>query len=75
MGGQYLSGSEPLVVFATGDCQENMKVEVIWRSGRQSTIREVRSNHIYEIDESLAEIIEKSVNTSMITLPQNYIKT
>ncbi len=54
-GGQYLSGSDPLVVFSAKNHQEKMQIEVIWRSGKRSLINEVTGNQIYEIDESSSE--------------------
>lgn len=55
-GGQYLSSSDPLVVFAASETQnKNMKLEIIWRSGKRSIIDSVKSNRIYEIDESFSE--------------------
>ena len=49
-GGQYLSHSEPIRVFAAGAAA--MSLEVRWRSGRISRIAEVRSGRLYEIDEA-----------------------
>jgi enediyne biosynthesis protein E4 len=50
-GGIYLSGSDPLRVFAAGK-SENMTLEVTWRSSRKSVVRDVKPNRIYEIDEA-----------------------
>ena len=50
-GGLYLSGSDPERVFAAGQSQ-NMTIEVTWRNGKQSVIRDVKPNRIYEIDET-----------------------
>ena len=49
-GGQYLSGSDPMRVFAAGK-STNMTLAVIWRSGKTSTIHDVKPNRLYEIDE------------------------
>ena len=54
-GGLYLSSSEPLVVFAAAKNNEPMILKVIWRNGKQSIIDTVKSNRIYEIDESFSE--------------------
>ena len=48
-GGQYLSSSQSLRVFAAG--KGEMQLEVRWRSGRRSVIAGVLANRIYEIDE------------------------
>ncbi|HUS37253.1 MAG TPA: FG-GAP-like repeat-containing protein [Verrucomicrobiae bacterium] len=53
-GGRYESGSEPMIAFAGGSGAA-MKVEVNWRSGKQSVIENVASNRIYEIAEDQAQ--------------------
>ena len=50
-GGMYLSGSDPERVFAAGQSQ-SMTLEVTWRNGKQSVVRDVKPNRIYEIDEA-----------------------
>ncbi len=50
-GGRYLSGDDPMRVFAAGNLTNEMRIEVIWRNGRSSTINGVRANRLYEIDE------------------------
>jgi hypothetical protein len=50
-GGMYLSGSDPERVFAAGRSQ-SMTIEVTWRNGRQSMVRDVKPDRIYEIDEA-----------------------
>ena len=50
-GGYYLSGSDAELVFATGR-DSLVTIEVRWRSGRVSTLRNVARNRVYEIDES-----------------------
>ena len=50
-GGRYLSGFEPLLVFAAGKSSEQMFIEIRWRSGKQSFVRDVRSNQKYEVQE------------------------
>ncbi len=54
-GGHYLSGSDPLIVFAATSNATERRIEVIWRSGKRSLIRNVSINCIYEIDETTAE--------------------
>lgn len=48
-GGQYLSCSEPMRVFAAG--KGTMQLEIQWRSGRRSVIPNVEANRIYEVEE------------------------
>jgi hypothetical protein len=55
-GGRYLSSDEPMRVFAAGTLTNRLRIEVAWRSGRQSVIRDVLPNRVYEIDEASAEI-------------------
>jgi hypothetical protein len=57
-GGYYASGSDPLYVFAGGKKDDDLAIEVTWRNGRRSLIHGVKSNRIYEIDESGASSSE-----------------
>lgn len=50
VGGDYLSSSEPLTVFAATD-QANHSLTAEWPGGSQSQIEGLKSNRIYEIDE------------------------
>ncbi|UCD23544.1 MAG: CRTAC1 family protein, partial [Gemmatimonadota bacterium] len=50
-GGMYVSGSDPVYTFATGEA-EHVTIIVDWRSGLKSVIQEALPNRIYEIDES-----------------------
>jgi len=59
-GGRYLSGSEPLLVFAAGNATQAMTPEVTWRSGRNSDVTHVAPNRIYELDEPSAAQSPKS---------------
>jgi hypothetical protein len=56
-GGRYLSGSEPMLVFAAGHAKQGMSIEVNWRSGKRSVIRDVAPNRIYEVDETAANTV------------------
>ncbi len=55
-GGQYLSGSDPMRVFAAG--KGPMSLEVTWRSGRRTVVEGVMANHLYEVDEALVASVE-----------------
>lgn len=49
-GGRYLSADEAQRVFAARSAnQEDLVIEVTWRDGTQTTIKQVRANRIYEI--------------------------
>ncbi len=51
-GGRYLSGSDPMLVFAAGRSPDGMTLEVTWRDGKHSSVSEVKPNRIYEVDET-----------------------
>ena len=51
-GGSYLSGHQPMRVFAAGSLTNEMNIEVTWRSGRRSVVSSVKGNRSYEIDEA-----------------------
>src|SRR6185503_219255 len=53
-GGRYLSSDDPMRTFAAGNSTDGLTLEVKWRSGRKSTVPNVRPNRIYEIDEARA---------------------
>jgi hypothetical protein len=52
-GGRYLSGDQAMRVFAADpDSSKPMRLEVKWRNGTESTLPNIRPNHIYEVDEA-----------------------
>ena len=53
-GGRYLSGDDPLRVFAVVPPGRH-RLEVLWRSGAQSVLEEVRANWLYEFHEPEAK--------------------
>ncbi len=50
-GGRYLSGCDPLLVFAAGTMDAAMTLEVHWRSGRFRRIKGIQATRRYEINE------------------------
>ncbi len=50
-GGRYMSSDDTLRTFAAGKT-EALSLEVTWRSGAVSAIRDARPNRVYEIDEA-----------------------
>ncbi len=50
-GGRYLSGDDPMRVFAAGPATNRLRLEVTWRSGRRSVVDPVQPNCLYELDE------------------------
>jgi len=59
-GGHYLSGSDPVRVFAAGQAT-NLTIEVTWRNGKRRLVQQAKPNCIYEIDEEGPEAISPSL--------------
>jgi hypothetical protein len=53
-GGRYLSGADPLRVFAAGGATNTIKIDVSWRSGKRTIIDGAQPNCLYEISETHA---------------------
>ncbi len=53
-GGRYLSGDDPVRVFAATGAK-TFGIEVTWRSGRRSVIADVIPNSLVEVDEASAQ--------------------
>ena len=53
-GGRYLSADDPVRIFAAGHTTNKLTIEVAWRNGTHSVLRNVEANHIYEVNESSA---------------------
>jgi hypothetical protein len=53
-GGRYLSGDDPMRVFAAGSLTNRLTIEVTWRSGKNSVIKDAKPNCVYEVDEASA---------------------
>ena len=51
IGGYYLSGSDSRLAFATGG-DSLVTIDVRWRNGRRTTLRDVGVGRLYEIDET-----------------------
>jgi hypothetical protein len=66
-GGLYLSGSEALLTFATGDA-DDVTVEVDWRDGRRSVIEDAVPNRLYEIEQTAAQAAADSSPDSQAML-------
>jgi enediyne biosynthesis protein E4 len=48
-GGRYLSGSDPLLVFAIGRQASQLKLEIRWRDGSVTRIPDLKAGRLYEI--------------------------
>src|SRR6185369_5313060 len=51
-GGRYLASDDAIRVFAAGSLTNEMRIEVVWRSGTKSVVEQVRPNRVYEIAEA-----------------------
>jgi hypothetical protein len=49
--GRYLSSDDPMRVFAAGTDLVNGRIEVTWRNGQRTIVRDVQPNHLYEADQ------------------------
>jgi hypothetical protein len=49
-GGRYVSGDDPVRVFAAGN-STNLTIDVTWRSGARSHLSNCEPNYVYEVDE------------------------
>ena len=56
-GGRYASGSDTLQVFAAGKSEAKLRLKITWRNGRQTVVKDVRANHLYEIEEGKVDTI------------------
>jgi hypothetical protein len=50
-GGRYCSSDDPMRVFAAGNASV-LEIEVVWRNGRRSVVKDARPNRVYEVDEA-----------------------
>ena len=69
-GGDYLSGSDPLTVFAADKSNLNHKLIITWPDGMQSMIDSVQPNRIYEIAEN--EVLKVDRNNQYETNIEPY---
>jgi hypothetical protein len=69
-GGRYVSGDDPMRVFATGSAT-NLVIEVLWRSGKKSVVGQARPNCIYEIEEEFAQAVPPAQATAVTPLFQD----
>jgi enediyne biosynthesis protein E4 len=53
-GGRFLSSDDAMRVFAAGSAEQPLTIEVDWRSGRQSRVRQAQPGRLYEIHEVAA---------------------
>lgn len=53
-GGNYVSGSDPVVVFAANPDKQNHRLEVAWPDGKRSVLDSVKANRVYRVWQSAA---------------------
>ncbi len=53
-GGRYLSGSDPLLMFAAGTSEAVLSLTIRWRNGSERTVTGIRPNRLYEFTEPSA---------------------
>jgi hypothetical protein len=51
-GGRYLSGSDPLLMFAAGATAAPMSVTIRWRNGTERRVEGIQANRLYEFREN-----------------------
>ncbi|MDB6035171.1 MAG: ASPIC/UnbV domain protein [Verrucomicrobiales bacterium] len=51
-GGRYLSCDDNMRMFAVGSSTSGMSIEVNWRSGTTSVVKDVQPNRLYEVEEA-----------------------
>ena len=71
-GGEYLSDSDPVLMFAADKDNPDHVLHITWPDGKQSTIDSVKADRIYKINESntatdTADDSEESRDTSTVT--------
>ncbi len=55
-GGRYLSGDDPMRVFAAGNNTNSFSIEVTWRNGTRSLVTNAQPNHVYEVAQTGATV-------------------
>ncbi len=61
-GGRYLSADEPVRAFAAGSLTNKLTIEVTWRNGTRSIVKDAAPNHVYEIDEAGAGPVQSPMS-------------
>lgn len=51
-GGDYLSGSDPLISFAAPQSDAEYTLRIVWPGGEQTDLENIKANRIYEIDQA-----------------------
>lgn len=67
-GGDYLSGSDPLVIFAADEDNPSHTLIIHWPGGGTTSISDLKSNRIYEVEEP-KDLTRSSSNSNEQTSP------
>ncbi|HTH46686.1 MAG TPA: VCBS repeat-containing protein, partial [Candidatus Limnocylindria bacterium] len=67
LGGRYLSGSDPQLMFAAGKGNTPMTLEVRWRNGTRREIKEVQADRLSVLTEEAA--LDQPIATAPAALP------
>ncbi|MDZ7362793.1 MAG: CRTAC1 family protein [candidate division KSB1 bacterium] len=67
-GGYYVSGSDPMYAFATGNATD-LSIEITWRNGKRRVVKNAKPNRIYEIDENSVTATNHAASSNQPTSP------
>lgn len=68
-GGNYMSGSAPHLMFASGKDSTDQKLNITWPNGDKSTVEGVRGNRIYEIYQDSIPVSSESIANEVSPQP------
>lgn len=71
-GGDYLSGSDTMLMFAADEKNYDHKLIVRWPDGRQTKIENIQANRVYEVDQATA-ISPKVLNSETTPLDTSFV--
>ncbi|MDZ7694925.1 MAG: FG-GAP-like repeat-containing protein [Balneolaceae bacterium] len=63
-GGDFLSGSDPMIVFAADPENRNHQLKITWPDGKLTSLDSIKANRIYEIYESKTQQVEPAEESS-----------
>ncbi len=73
-GGYYLSGSDPLRMFAAGSLTNDLSIEVRWANGKQSRLSAVKANRVYAIEEPAGPAMAANSSGPSISPPRTLFR-
>lgn len=66
-GGDYLSGSDPMTVFAASSKNDNHSLVITWPDGTESRLDSLEANCVYEIDQSGIATLDSASDQNSFT--------